>query len=400
MNRVVRVAIVDPRDASRQATKNLLLGIDSIWLEAECSNYEYFVDVLTQAQPDIAIVNIDADTARGLALISEVVGACPNTQVFVISSSQEGSLILQAMRHGAKEFLTAPLKLDDFLDALERIEQQQRSGDDVESVRSRLISVIGASGGVGCTSLAVNLACSLAQDQRHNVVLLDLDLALGDADVWLDIIPDYTIQDVVDNIARLDYALLKRSLTRHDCGAYLLPRPVHLADRPSITPEALRRVLALLKATFTHVILDLSKGYGEVETSALEVSDDILLVTQFDLPGIRNVVRVLQYFEEFDGLAEKTKVVVNRMGLEDSQISLNKAVETIGREIFAEIPNDYATMVESRNNGIPLLKHAPRARVTRAIEQLAQKFATDTDDSAGKSKPARRGLFGFLKSGT
>ncbi|RMG35831.1 MAG: response regulator [Planctomycetota bacterium] len=400
MNRVVRVAIVDPRDASRQATKNLLLGIESIWLEAECSNYEYFVDVLTQAQPDIAIINLDADTARGLALISEVVSACPGTHVFVISSSQEGSLILQTMRHGAKEFLPAPLKLDDFLDALERIEQFQRGGDDVENVRSRLISVIGASGGVGCTSLAVNLACSLAQDQKHNVVLLDLDLALGDADVWLDIIPDYTIQDVVDNIDRLDYALLKRSLTRHDCGAYLLPRPVHLADRPSITPEALRRVLALLKATFSHVLLDLSKGYGEMELSALEVSDEILLVTQFDLPGIRNVVRVLQYFEEFDGLADKTRVVVNRMGLEDSQISLNKAVETIGREIFAEVPNDYATMVESRNNGIPLLKHAPRARVTRAIDQLAQKFAAEAEEQGTKGKSSRRGLFGFLKSGT
>ena len=77
-------------------------------------------------------------------------------------------------------------------------------------------------GGIGCTSLAINLACCLAANPQCSVALIDLDLALGDADVWLDIIPDYTIQDVAENITRLDYALLKRSLTKHDCGLFLL----------------------------------------------------------------------------------------------------------------------------------------------------------------------------------
>jgi len=227
--------------------------------------------------------------------------------------------------------------------------------------------------------------------------VIDLDMALGDADVWLDIIPDYTIQDVAENITRLDYSLLKRSLTKHDCGAFLLPRPLQMEDTSTITPDELRRVIALLKATFSHLIIDLSKNFGALDLAAMEVADSTLLITQLDLPCLRNVVRLMQYFDKQEGLSEKIKVVVNRLGLEETQISLNKALETIGREIYWQIPNDYPTMVESRNNGVPLLMQAPKAKITKAIQQLSQRI--DAAASGGEedaSKTEKKGLFGFL----
>src|SRR5262249_48412414 len=115
MSDVLRMAIVDPRDTSRSLTKNLLLGIDSVWLEAECSRYEFFVDVLTQTNPDIALIAIDADPQRGLALVAQVSNDFPSCSPLVVSASQEGSLILQAMRNGAREFLSYPLQIDDFI---------------------------------------------------------------------------------------------------------------------------------------------------------------------------------------------------------------------------------------------------------------------------------------------
>ena len=139
----------------------------------------------------------------------------------------------------------------------------------------------GVGGGVGSTSLSVNVAAALAEDPGNSPVIIDLDLTLGDADVWLDIIPDYTIRDVSENISRLDYGLLKRSLTRHDCGVYLLPRPVEVETQELVRSDDLRRILALLKATFSHQIIDLSKGFGPLDMSAMEVSDKILLVTPF-----------------------------------------------------------------------------------------------------------------------
>ncbi len=106
------------------------------------------------------------------------------------------------------------------------------------SAAARIYTIAGAAGGVGCTSLAVNLACLLAQNLSNSVAVIDLDLSLGDADVWLDIIPDYTIQDVAENITRLDYALLKRSLTKHECGAFLLPRPSTWRNRRRSIPKS------------------------------------------------------------------------------------------------------------------------------------------------------------------
>ena len=399
MKNVIRLAIVDPNDVTRSTLKHLLLGIDTVWLEAECSNYEYFADVALQTQPDIALISLDNAPDKGLELVARISAELPSCNTLVVSSSQEGSLILRAMRNGAKEFLSLPLNLEDFMAALDRIQQTggPRSGEG-PARSSQVITVAGAGGGVGCTSLGINLACVLAQNERNNVAIIDLDLALGDADVWLDIIPDYTIQDVAENVNRLDYALLKRSLTKHDCGAFLLPRPVHMDSRPSFTREELQRVIALLKATFTHLVIDVSKNYGQLDIAAMEASDTILLCTQLDLPCLRNVVRLLQFFDQHDTLAEKVKVVVNRLGLQDTQISLTKALETIGREVYWQVPNDYGTMVESRNNGVPLLTYAPKSKLTREIEKLAHSLdrsVATTDGHVEETKP-RKGLFSFL----
>src|SRR5262249_43218288 len=163
--------------------------------------------------------------------------------------------------------------------------------------------------------------------------IIDLDFALGDSDVWLDIIPDYTIQDVAENITRIDYSLLKRSLTKHDCGVFLLPRPVQLEQRVTITPDTLKRVVALLKTATTDLLIDVSKSFSAVDMMALESANVVLLVTQLDLPCLRNVVRLMQFFETQEGLTDKIRVIVNRVGLEDSQIGINKALETIGREV-------------------------------------------------------------------
>ena len=400
MKSVIRAAIADPNDSTRTSLKRLLLGIDTVWLEAECSNYEFFSDVVMQTQPDIALISLDANADRGLDLVAQLSGDLPNCSVLVVSSSQEGSLILKAIRNGAREFLGYPVKIEDFLAALERIQQSQSGRSGESPTRScQVTTIAGVGGGVGCTALAINLACSMAQDERNHVAIIDLDLALGDADVWLDIIPDYTIQDVAENISRLDYALLKRSLTKHDCGAFLLPRPVEMEGGPFFSAEELRRVLALLKATFTHLVIDISKTYGPLDLGAMEASDEILIVTQLDLPCLRNVVRLMQFFDQNAALSEKVRVVVNRIGLQDTEISFNKALETIGREVFWQVPNDYATMVESRNNGIPLIKHAPRSKLTRSIEQLAR--ALDHQNTAEES-PAepkqRKRIFSFLGS--
>jgi pilus assembly protein CpaE len=403
MSNVLRLAIVDPNDGTRNALKTMLLGMDTVWLEAECSRYEFFADVIGQTHPDIGIVSIDSNVQKGLELVQKLNEISPECSILVVSSSTDGQVILQAMRAGAKEFLSQPVKLQDILDALGRISERKFGRGEAKSRGSTVIAVAGVTGGVGTTSIAVNLGCALAKDPKKSVALIDLDLCLGDADVFLDSIPDYTLVDVAQNVSRLDFSLLKRSLTKHSSGLYLLPRPVQMEDMALITPEDLQRVIGLMKATFSHLVLDLSKGYTPNDQVALQMAHHILLVTQLDLPCLRNVVRLLTSFKENKELSDKIKVVVNRAGLESGAITMKKAQETIGREIFWQVPNDYRTMVEVRNNGVPLTEAAPKANVTQSLLGLADALSGERREpaeeaAAGAAKPEKAGLFSFLSS--
>lgn len=402
MSQVLRLAIVDPNDAARGALKSLLLGMERIWLEAECSRYEFFADVVGQTQPDIALVALDQDHEKAIRLVSQLRQSCPTCSILAVSSSSDGGLILRAMRAGAREFLTQPVRIDDLVGALERIASERFGPGESRSRGSLVVAVAGASGGVGSTSVAVNVGCALAKDPTRSVALVDLDLSLGDADVFLDTIPDYTLLDVAQNVTRLDFTLLKRSLTKHSSGLFLLPRPIQLQDSAFITRDDLQRVIGLLKATFTHVVLDLSKSFSAVDLLTLEMADRILLVIQLDLPTLRNVVRLMAWLNEMEGMTDKVKIVVNRVGLDSGQISLKKAQETIGREIFWQIPNDYRTMVECRNNGVPLVDQAPKAKITQSILGLAAaltdtKLAEAADDRNKSSVGKLLSLWGAKK---
>jgi pilus assembly protein CpaE len=391
MSNVLRIALVDPDDGSREKMKAMLMGMDTVWLEADCSRYEFFPDVIEQTAPDVGVISLDANSEQATTLIQKIAAEAPDTAILAASSESDGQIILQAIRAGAREFLTLPLGDGELSAALQRISQQKFGTSEGGGRSCEVIAVSGATGGVGTTSTAVNLGCVLASNPHNSVALLDLDLALGDADVFLDSIPDYTLADVVQNVSRLDIQLLKRSLTKHSSGLYLLPRPVELQDTLGITDDSIRKVIGLLKASFTHLVMDLSKTYSALDMAAIESASRVLLVTQLDLPCLRNVVRLMMSFEEIEGLASKVEIVVNRAGLDSGQISLKKAKETLGRDVFALLPNDYRTMVEVRNNGVPLIIQAPKAAITLSIRDLASKLTgaegdmPEDDESAIKA---------------
>ena len=398
MRDVQRIAIVDPSDATREPLRNMLLGVESVWLEAECSRYEFFLDVVRQSQPDVAVVALDSDHAKALQLIGALTAALPGMPILAVSGRGDGQSILQALRSGAKEFLTAPVVLEELLTAMQRLARNRVVMTDgvptqtaSSKVESMVIALCGARGGVGTTSLAVNLGCTLAQDPGVSPALIDLDLSLGDADVALDLMPDYTLADVALNIERLDMTFLRRSLSKHSSGLSLLPHPVQMEDAGLIREEHLQRVIGLLRTSYTHLLLDLSKGFTPTDVTALRMADVILLVSQLELTSLRNTVRILLTLGADESLASKIKVVLNRVG-SDADIGLKKAEETIGKPIFWQVPNDARSMIESRNAGVPLLQHAPRSKIQQSVAGLAQALC-----GRGEAAPAvkKKGLFSF-----
>jgi pilus assembly protein CpaE len=397
MRDVQRIAIVDPSDATREELRNVLLGLESVWLEAESPRYEFFLDVIKQSQPDVVVISLDSDQAKALTLIGQLASEYPDVPILAISARGDGQAILQALRSGAREFLTAPVVLEELLKALQRLQrtrggESRQGGEAAPKVESQVIAVLGSRGGVGCTNLAVNLGATLAQEPGHNVALIDLDLALGDSDIALDLMADYTLADVALNVDRLDMTFLRRSLCKHACGLSLLPHPVAMEDATLIREDHLQRVIGLLRASYTHLVLDLSKSFSPTDLTALRMADSILLVAQLELSSLRNVVRMLLALSADEALGPKVHIVLNRVGSEND-ISIKKAEETIGKPVYWQVPNDPKPVIESRNHGAPLIVHAPKSKVQQSIAGLAQSLCGKRIATTAKEKPSRWALF-------
>ncbi len=393
-----RIAIVDPSDVTREPLRNLLLGIESVWIDAESPRYEFFLDVIQQSNPDLSIVSLDADQGKALQLIAQLSQLYPKMPILAISGRGDGQTILQALRSGAKEFLTQPVVLEDMLKVLQRLGGDIGAGTGAAGVQGQVIAVLGTRGGVGCTSLAINLGCTLADDKQNTVAMLDLDLALGDADVALDLIPTHTLADVAQNVQRIDLQFLKRSLCQHATGLALLPHPVRIEELGLIHEEHLQRAINLLRASYTHLILDLSKSFTVTDYTAMRMADVILLITQLELTSLRNTVRILLTMENEEGLPEKLRIVLNRVGSDftEGDISLSKAEETIGKEIYYQIPNDFKAMMGARNAGVPLIQHAPKSKVQLAVQGLANALCGKAEKTEA-AQPASGGVGSWFR---
>jgi pilus assembly protein CpaE len=400
-----RVAIVDPTESTRESLRALLLGVDFVWLEAECARYEYFFDVIQQSMPDIAIVALDADKNRALQMIGQLSVEHPRLPILTISHDHQA--LLMSLQRGAKYFLTHPVGLEDLLAALRRALGEAGTTDGQSSGSlgratggSTMVAVLGSRGGVGTTSLAVNLASTLSADRSNGVALIDLDLALGDADIALEVsgIDNISIADLARNIERLDMSFLRRALVRHEeTGLAILRHPLEVADMGVIHEGHVERILNLLKISYSHLVVDLSKSLLPTDLMALRMSDLILLVAQLELSSLRNVVRLIHCMSGEEGLSEKIRVVINRVGAESIEegISMKKAEEVIGKPIFWQVPNDTKAVMAARVAGQPLVKHSPKSRAQQAIQGLAQALGGKPGGAPAEPGRSSRGwLFG------
>lgn len=393
---VQRVVIVDPSNDSRQVLQNVLVSLEGVMLDAVCPRYDVFLDIVQQYGADVAIVALDSDPDAAVAMVQNAAAHCPDVDIIAVSSRTDGRFILDLIRKGAKEFVGLPLQLEELLGALTRLRDARAPSDQKGQEGSRIYAFAGARGGVGCTSIAVNFGCELARQKSSSVVLVDLNLAMGDADVCLDIVPDYTLADVVLNIDRIDLQLLKRSLSKHpSSGLYLLPHPVKIEDASLIREDHISRVISMLKLNFTHVILDLSKAFGAIDFMAMTLSDEILLTIQLDVSSLHNVLRLIQSLGERDDLVERVKVIANRVGADGSEITIQRAEETISRPIICQIPNDARTMMASRNSGVPLYEHAPKSKLYQSIVGLAETLLAN-GRSAEAPTETKKGGFGWF----
>src|SRR5271165_4135539 len=372
MRDVIRVVLIDPNEESRQALQQLLGSMGSVWIVEVLSSYKVAASRIVEIAPDLCVVALDSEPGQAVELIASMVQALPNAVVLPASASCDSTLILKSIRAGAREFLTLPTEASELMEIIARLFRGRGDSPSSAVKGPQIITVTGAAGGVGCTSLAVNLATSMAGSHEFETILLDLDLMFGSVD------------------ARLDLTLLKRSMTRHGSGLYVLPHPVALEEAAKIDPETLKRLLGLLKAAFPCLIIDTSKGLQSSDFVAFEMADVILMVIVLDLTCLRNTSRLLNLFKQFEGMVDRVKLVVNRAGSVETEISLKKAEETLKLPISWQVPLAVKPFQTARIRGVPISEVASGSRPHQAILEIARALSPASSNEFVK---ARKGLF-------
>jgi pilus assembly protein CpaE len=389
MKDVIRVVLVDPNEESRNCLQRLLGGMSQVWLAEVFATYHDTARRIGEISPELTIVAVDHDAEQAVELIAGVTGHNPSAIVLPASGRNDSTLILRSIRAGAREFLTLPTEPAELLECISRLLHGREGAKDCLARGPRIISVTGAAGGVGATSVAVNLASLLAASKQQETILLDLDLIFGTVDACLDVTPNHTLTNVIQNFERLDLMLLKRSIIQHASGLYVLPHPVAMQDVASIDADTLARLLGVLRAAFSTVVIDTSKGLQSTDFTAYEMSDTILVTLQLNLMCLRNTARLLSLFGQFEGLIERVKLVENRSGSPESEISIKKAEETLKMPISWRIPESHKVFQESRIKGTTLGEVAKGSRPHQVLLQMIHSLWPSLEDA---SRP-RRGLF-------
>jgi pilus assembly protein CpaE len=377
MKDLAATILVEPLAEHREALVPVLGTSPAVRLAAVATDYDQLASLLAAHPVRLVVLGLDADIGRALDLVRSLVATRPDLAVLPVSRVRDAETILRSLRAGAREFVALPAQAGELAAAIDRLLADRPSvapsASPTEPARGACAAVIGATGGVGTTTLAVNLATIVARASGRDVALADLDPIVGIADVCLDLVPDQTLADLASNASRLDPTLLKRSLTRHaDSGLYVLPAPRTLDQALKLEPDAIRSVLDQLLAQFPVVLFDLSKSLQASDSLALELADTILMVVQLEPGCLRNSSRMLDLFRLYDGLADKVRIVANRVGSSPLEITVKKAEDILGLPVSWQIGNAFRLFDAARSRGQPLDAEAAGSKPHRALLDIAR----------------------------
>lgn len=380
MSKAIQTVLVDPDCGSRSKLSAVLGELPEIVVVGTYSSYQMAVQALASDPPQLILVAVESDREQALELIRAIKRAKPGAVVIPASDRLEGQDVLRFVRAGAPDYLHLPATADDVRALIERLPALQVTATAATTSPrdGSVIAVTGASGGVGCSSIAVNLAAVLAEDRAVKVALLDLDLLYGSIAASLNLHSSHGLLEVIESSDRLDHQLLHRSLI-HDAGTglFVLPGPETIEDSGRIEPEPLGSVLGMLAELFDHVVVDTSKALHVTDMIALERADRILLVVQSDLVNLYHSARLLGLFKRLDRLDERIRVILNRAGSEAGSISTKKVEGTLGKPVYAQIPNAFRAFQDARTYGKPIDRRGAGKRARPAIEELARRLRAE-----------------------
>lgn len=366
-----KVIIMDRDETSRVILKDYLSEIEGVQLAAEFVEYDMAFDYAAKNEC-IAVIDISDNELKAIEVISELNKVNKSAKIVAISNKTSTETIIKTMRAGAKEFITKPITKTQFSDTVRELSNssQTHSGDN----SCKIISTFSNKGGIGKTSIAVNLAVEIAEMTKEKTALLDLNLQLGDVSTFLDLTPSFDVCYVVNNLANIDNTNITNALTRYkNTSLYVIADPINIEQSKEITAEQIKALIFELKKTFSYIIIDVGTNIDAKTTTALDMSDVILLTAIVNLPAVRNIQRCMNLFKKLNYPQEKIKLVLNRY-MENEEIKTSDIEEAVHGKVFWKIPNNYLTMMSAINKGVPVSAVSPDANISVNFRDFASKI--------------------------
>jgi pilus assembly protein CpaE len=367
----ITAVIIDSNTESLNKTvKNIKSLGEQASVEGATTTFEAGFELIHKKRPMVVIMSVD-DGEYDIALdrVKTILSRFPRVSIFAICEDRSSETILRFMRAGVTEYLLKPLSELDLASALQKLGRLWLVKTP-EADEGKIITLFSPKGGVGVTTIAINLAVNIHELTSKPTILVELDLNAGDVTTFLNLRAAYTMSDVTSNIGKLDRTFLQSVITKHESGIYVLADPQRVEEAVSISAEDVRKVLTLLKSMFAYIILDTEPAFNDRTKTAIDMSNLLFMVFIMSLPGIRNMQRYLNYQDGFGNVKEKIRLLVNRR-LKKDDIKPEDAEKILDRPLFWSIPNDYDTVMACLNKGVTVSKFDPKSKLNLSIKDLA-----------------------------
>lgn len=338
-----------------------------------------------ELQPDIVLMDIHMPDLDGIQATWLVSSGAPHGAVIMVTSEERIDFLQKAMTAGAQGYVLKPFGKGEQLlktvrDVHSRSAARRLLSQSVEgappgngfrpNVGKRIV-VLGAKGGVGSTTVAVNLSLLLQQHTNAAVALMDADFVAGDTTVHFDVSPQRTILDLVPHIESLDSRLIDQVLVKPDQGVHLLSRPTNPEQAEAVTAEHVRTVLASLAQMYEQVVIDVALTYDDRMLAVLDLADVYLVVLTPHLGTLRSARHFLQIARTLGYANDRMCFVLNR-ATNLAGLSLGDITRILGTKEVIQIPSGGAAVSQALNEGRPLVTHQPRSVVSRALQLVSQ----------------------------
>ena len=400
----IRVVIVDDIAETRDHLAKLLSFESDIEVVGSAPSGEEAIPLATQLQPDVLLLDINMPGMDGIATAEQLSATLPQSSIVMMSVQGEPDYLRRSMLAGAREFLVKPFAADELSAAIRQVHQREqqklghmaahpangngRSAGATPERRTpgRVVTFFSPKGGVGRTTMAVNVAVAAAAELHQRVVLVDASLQFGDVGVLLNMSPkNKTIADVVRELASGDSDVIDSMIVDHSSGVRVLLAPPSPEQAELVTPDHVTTIVNALRSTHDLVVVDAWPWLNDTTITFLDHSDVVVALLTLEISNIKNLRQFLGLVETLGYPEDKLRLVLNRA---DSAygIRVQDVEQSIGRKIDHTIVSDGQTVVYALNRGVPFVLGNRQARVSQDVSRLTRAVAGEVATSGAVEK--------------